>query len=106
MGITLTAQRIVAAGWRLAQQIVVLADKLIVIQHVQLLPGAQLLAANAACEAVQVEHLIPRLPHQIRRGNTLATAAAFGAVSSEGLKKAHVLHTVLLIYTFTSINVR
>lgn len=48
----LTAQRIVAAGWRLAQQIVVLADELIVVQHVELLTCAQLLAADAAGEAV------------------------------------------------------
>lgn len=72
-----------AAGWRLAQQIVVLADKLIVIQHVELLAGAQLLAANAACEAVQVEHLIPRLTHQVRGRNPLTAAAALGAVTSK-----------------------
>lgn len=72
-----------AAGWRLAQQIVVLADKLIVIQHVQLLAGAQLLAANAACEAVQMEHLVPRLAHQVRGGNALTAAAAFSAVTSK-----------------------
>jgi len=42
----------VAAGWRLAQQIVVLADELIVVQHVELLTCAQLLAADAAGEAV------------------------------------------------------
>lgn len=82
-GATLTAQRIVAAGWRFAQQIVVLADELIVVKHVQLLAGAQLLAANAAREAVQMEHLVARLSHQIRRCNALATAAALCAITSE-----------------------
>lgn len=85
-GAALTAQRIVAAGWRFAQQIVVLADELIVVQHVQLLPGTQLLAANAACEAIQMEHLIAWLPHQIRWCNALATAAALCAITSRGRK--------------------
>lgn len=78
----LTAQRIVAAGWRFAQQIVVLADELIVVQHVQLFPSAQLLAANAARKAVQMEHLVARLSHQIRWCNALAAAAALCAITS------------------------
>jgi len=76
----------VAAGWRLAQQIVVLADELIVVQHVELLTCAQLLAADAAGEAVQVEDLVPGLSHQIRRRDTLATPTALGAVTSVGRK--------------------
>lgn len=83
----LTAQRIVAAGWRFAQQIVVLADELIVVQHVQLFPSAQLLAANAARKAVQMEHLVARLSHQIRWCNALAAAAALCAITSAETRK-------------------
>lgn len=62
---------------------VVLADELVVAEHVQLLAGAQLFSANATRKAVQVEHFVARLSHKIGGSNALATAAALGAVSSE-----------------------
>lgn len=66
---------------RLAGNVVFLADELVVVQDVELLAGAELLAAHHAREAVEVEHLVPRLAHQVARRDTLRAASAFGAVS-------------------------
>ena len=65
---------------RLAGDVVLLADELVIVQHVELLPGAELLAAHHAGEAVQVEHLVPGLPHQVAGRDPLRTAPALGAV--------------------------
>lgn len=70
----------VVAG-RFAQHEIVLADELVVVQHVQLLAGAELLATDAAREAVEVEDFVARFPHQIRRCDAVAASAAFRAVS-------------------------
>lgn len=69
-------------GWFVAQK-VVLADELVVAEHVQLFARAQLLAANAAREAIEMEHLVAGLSHQVGRSDTLAASAALGAVPSE-----------------------
>lgn len=66
---------------RFAQHEVVLADELVVVQHVQLFAGAELLPTDAAREAVEVEDFVARFPHQVRRCDAVAAAAAFGAVS-------------------------
>lgn len=66
---------------RFAQHEVVLADELVVVQHVQLLAGAELLSTDAAREAVEVEDLVTRFPHQVRWGDAVPAAAALGAVS-------------------------
>jgi hypothetical protein len=50
---------------RLAGDVVLLADELVVVQHVEFLARAQLLATHHARKAVQVEHFIPRLTHQV-----------------------------------------
>lgn len=71
---------------RFVAQKVVLADELVVAQHVQLFAGAQLFSANAARKAVQVEHFIARLSHKVGGSDALATAAALGAVPSRYLK--------------------
>ena len=54
-----------------------LADKLGVVDDVELLPGEELLAAHEACETLEMEHLVSGFPHQVLRADPLATAAAF-----------------------------
>ena len=66
---------------RLAGQVVLLADELVVVQDVELLSGAHLLPTHQAGEAIQVENLVPRLPHEILRAYPLEATAAFRAVS-------------------------
>lgn len=65
----------------LAEQIVLLANELIVVEHVQLLASAQLFPTNTARKAVQVEHLVARLSHEVRWRQSLSTAPAFRSVS-------------------------
>ena len=66
---------------RLARQVVLLADELVVVQDVELLSGAHLLPTHQAGEAIQVENLVPRLPHEILGAYPLEATAAFRAVS-------------------------
>ena len=61
--------------------VVLLADKLGVVHHVELLPRHQLLATDEAGEALEVEDLVPGLPHQVLWGDALATATALGPVA-------------------------
>lgn len=70
---------------RLARQVVLLADELVVVQDVELLAGAHLLPTHQAGEAIQVENLVPRLPHKILRVYPLEATAALGAVSPENV---------------------
>ena len=56
--------------------VVFLADKLGVVHHVELLAGEQLLAAHEAGEALEVEHLVPCLPHQVLGADPLPAPAA------------------------------
>lgn len=72
---------------RFARQVVLLADELVVVQDVELLAGAHLLPTHQAGEAIQVENLVPRLPHEVLRAYPLEAAAAFGAVSPARWKK-------------------
>lgn len=78
---------------RLAGNVVFLADELVVVQDVELLAGAELLAAHHAREAVEVEHLVPRLAHQVARRDTLRAASAFGAVSPARKQQSDGLRT-------------
>lgn len=85
---------------RLAGDVVLLADELVVVQHIELLARAQLLATHHAREAVEVEHLLPSLTHQVARRDTLRTASALGAVPSaskhnnQGASEPQTLGTV------------
>ena len=56
--------------------VILLADELGVVDHVELLAGEQLLAAHEAGEALEVEHLVPRLPHQVLGADPLPAPAA------------------------------
>lgn len=49
--------------FEVSRQVVIFADELVVVQHVKLLAGGQLLPTNQAREAVEVEDLVPRFPH-------------------------------------------
>ena len=59
--------------------IVFLADKLGVVHHVELLPGDQLLPADEAGEALEVEDLVPGLPYQVLGRDAFPTAATLGS---------------------------
>jgi hypothetical protein len=65
---------------RLAGDIVLLADKLVVVQHVEFLASAQLLATHHARKAVQVKHFVSSLAHKVAGRDALRAAAALGAV--------------------------
>jgi len=66
---------------RLARQVVLLADELVVVEDVELLAGAHLLPTHQAGEAIQVENFVPRLPHEVLRIYPLQATAALCAVS-------------------------
>jgi hypothetical protein len=72
--------RVYVTLMRLAGDVVFLADELVVIQHVEFLARAQLLATHHTRKAVQVKHFISRLAYQVARRDTLRTASAFRAV--------------------------
>merc|ERR1712038_1121737 len=59
-----------------ARCVVLLADKLGVVDDVELLPGEELFTAHKAGEALQVEHLVAGLPDQVLRTYTLPTPTA------------------------------
>ena len=61
--------------------VIFLADKLSVVHHVELLPRHQLLPADEAGEALEVEDLVPRLPDKVLGRDALATAATLGPVA-------------------------
>lgn len=46
-------------------KVVLFAQELVFIQYVKLFPSGELLPADVAHEALQVEHLVPRLPHKV-----------------------------------------
>lgn len=68
-------------GGLVAGQVVLLADELVVVEHVELLAGAQLLPADEAREAVQVEHFVSRFAHQVRGADALTATAALRTVT-------------------------
>ena len=73
---------------RLARQVVLLADELVVVQDIELLSGAHLLPTHQAGEAIQVENLVSRLPHEILRAYPLEATAAFRPVSPATERRA------------------
>ena len=58
--------------------IIFFTDELGVVHHVELLPGHQLLPADEAGEALEVEDLVPRLPDQVLGRDPLPTATTLG----------------------------
>ena len=56
---------------KFAAEIVLLADELVLVEDVELLSRGQLFAADHAGEALQVENLVPRPPHQVVGRDTL-----------------------------------
>lgn len=76
---------------RLARQVVLLADELVVVQDVELLSGTHLLPTHQAGEAIQVENLVPCLPDEILRAYPLPATTAFRPVSPEEVIPAEEL---------------
>lgn len=68
-------------GTFVAGDVVVLADELVVVKDVELLSGGELLPAYHAGEAVEVEDFVPRFTDEVRRGDPLKAATAFGAIT-------------------------
>lgn len=66
---------------RLARQVILLANELVVVQDIELFAGAHLLPTHQAGEAIQVENFVPRLPYEVLRIYSLKATAALGAVS-------------------------
>lgn len=77
----MTSVHVVADGQRLSRQVVLLADEGVVVEYVELLACAHLLPTDQTGEAVQVENLVPCLPHQVRRIDALRAAGALCSVT-------------------------
>lgn len=60
----------------LAGYVVVLADELVVFEHVQFLARGQLFPAYHARETVEVKNFVPGFPHQIGGRYALGAAIA------------------------------
>ena len=58
--------------------VIFLADKLSVVYHIELLPREQLLLADEAGEALEVEDLVPGLPHEVLGADAEPAATALG----------------------------
>lgn len=63
-------------------EVIVLADKFVLVQHVQLLACGWLALADDAGEAGEVKDLAPCTPHQVLWRYTLATSSALSAKPS------------------------
>lgn len=72
---------------RFAQQVIIFADILIVVQHIKLFAGAELFMADTTCKTIEVKHLITRFPNEIGGSNALAAATTFGTITSEIRRK-------------------
>ena len=59
--------------------VILLADELCIVHHVQLLSSYQLLPADKAGEALEVEDLVPGLPYQVLGRDAFPTAATLGS---------------------------
>ena len=59
--------------------IIFFTDELGVVHHVELLPCDQLLPADEAGEALEVEDLVPGLPYQVLGRDAFPTAATLGS---------------------------
>lgn len=66
---------------RFTQQIIILADEFIVVQHIELFASAELFAADATCKAIEVEYFVARLTYEIGGSDALTAATAFCAVA-------------------------
>lgn len=71
-------------GRRLPRQVVLLANKLVVVEDVKFFAGRQLLPTDKAGEAVEVEHFLAGLSDEVRRRYAVPTAAALRSVSPVG----------------------
>ena len=49
----------------LPTDVILFADEPVLIEHVELLAGGELFSTDKAGEALEVEHLVSRLPHQV-----------------------------------------
>ena len=65
-----------------------LADKLGVVDDVELLPGEELLAAHEAGEALQVEHLAMQIQQKDGRWKTLSSLLSSPSSSSASPSKS------------------
>ena len=52
-----------------AVQIILLTNEPILVDYIQLLARRQLLATHDAREALEVEHFVPRSPHEVVGGD-------------------------------------
>lgn len=76
-----------------AGDVVLFADKFVVVKNVELLSRGQLFSTDHTCEAVEVEHLVPGLPHQVLWRDALGAPIALCSVSPV---QANVKITILL----------
>ena len=82
----------VMSDWQgFSRKVVLFTDKLIVIQDVKLLTSAHLFSTNQAGETIQVENLVSRLSHQVRRIDSFEAAAAFRAVTPAKIQHKKIL---------------
>lgn len=61
-----------------AAHVVLFAHELVFLEHVEFLAGGELLAADAAGEALEVEDAVAGLPHQVLRRDALQTPRTLG----------------------------
>ncbi len=66
-----------------AGQIVFFANEFVFVQDVELFAGGELLPADHAGEAFEVEHFAPRSPHQVVGTDALRTTSTFGSETPE-----------------------
>lgn len=65
---------------RLPGEIILFAYELVVVQDVEFFAGGELLPADEAREAVEVEHFLASFADQVRGRDAVPAAAALGAV--------------------------
>lgn len=79
--LTVMTVHVMRVRQRLARQVILLANELVVVQDIELFAGAHLLPTYQAGEAIQVENLVPRLSYEVLWIYSLKATAALGAVS-------------------------
>ena len=65
-------------------EVILLAEKLVFIHNIKFFSSAELFPAEVADEALEVEDLVPGLPHQVRGGDAVQTAATPRPVQPAG----------------------
>ena len=65
-----------------AVQIILLTNEPILVDYIQLLSRRQLLTTHDAREALEVEHFVPRSPHEVVGGDPQRAPAALCAETS------------------------